>query len=247
MQSIWHFMHSRAHLKDAQSAAILSWSLLLSTMDSWSLNYKHWRGQALSLISELGCLEKFEGDTSALEEMKDETEVKENGHALEICEVDTSAFEKMNVQTVVKKNGLVPEISEEGHVLGSEGGTSALEEVNVKTVIKDARVPEISKCDTSAPEEMNVRTVVKIGRQLLTVNMSPQQIQHNFLKRLLGSGFVVHMRENGLLHDVFKFKPEKRKSGRELYVAKRDEVGINLFVPDVIREENFRVNFLSLC
>nr|GEV27846.1 hypothetical protein [Tanacetum cinerariifolium] len=327
MQSIWHFMHSRAHLKDAQSAAILSWSLLLSTMDSWSLNYKHWRGaipffkslleadhesnvvgarQALSLISELGCLEKFEGDTSALEEMKAETEVKENGYALEICEVDTSALEKMNendhvpeisegnksapeemnVKNVVKENDHVPEISEgntsapeemnvKNVVKISEGGTSAPEEVNVKTVIKDGHVSEISKCDTSAPEEMNAGTVVKddhvseiskcdtsapeemnagtvvkddhvseisvkIGKQLLTVNTSPQQIQHNFLKRLLGSGFVVHMRENVLLHDVFKFKPEKQKLGRELYVAERDEVGMNLFVPEVIREENFR-------
>nr|GEW03033.1 hypothetical protein [Tanacetum cinerariifolium] len=267
---------------------LYSWSLLLSTMDSWSLTYKHWRGaipffkrlleadhestvigarQALSLISELGCLEKFKGDTSAPEEMKAKTEVKENGHVSEISEGDTSTPEEMKAETEVKENGHVPEISEgntsapeemnvktvvkEGHVLEiSKGGTSAPEEVNVKTVIKDAHVLEISKCDTSAPEEMNVRTVVKddhvpkisvkIGRQLLTVNTSPQQIQHNLLKRLLGSGFVVHMRENELLHDVFKFKPAKRKSGRELYVAERDEVGIDLFVPDVIREENFR-------
>nr|GEW85655.1 hypothetical protein [Tanacetum cinerariifolium] len=216
--------------------------------------------QALSLISELGCLEKFKADTSAPEEMKAETEVKENGHVSKISEGDTSAQEEMNVETV--ENGHVPEISEgntsapeevneNGHVPEiSEGNTSAPEEMNVKNVVKDAHVPEISKCDTSAPEEMNVRIVVKddhvpeisvkIGRQLLTVNTSPQQIQHNFLKRLLGSRFVVHMRENELLHDVFKFKPEKRKSGRELYVAERDEVGIDLFVPDVIREENFR-------
>lgn len=307
MQSIWHFMHSRAHLKDAQSAAILSWSLLLSTMDSWSLNYKHWRGaipffkklleadhestvvgarQALSLIYELGCLEKFEGDTSASEEMNAKTEVKEISEGdtsaqeemnvetvvkdLEgwvICEVDTPAPEEMNVWTVVKENGHVPESSEgdtsapeemnvktvvkDDHVTEiSEGGMSAPEEVNVKTVVKDGYVAEISKCDTSTPEEMNVGTVVKddhvseisvkIGKQLLTVNTSPQQIQHNFLKRLLGSGFVVHMRENELLHDVFKFKPEKRKSGKELYVAERNEVGINLFVPDVIREENYQ-------
>nr|GEY13455.1 armadillo-type fold protein [Tanacetum cinerariifolium] len=277
MQSIWHFMHSRAHLKDAQSAAILSWSLLLSTMDSWSLSYKHWRGVIPFFKSLLEAdhesTVKFEGDTSAPEEMKAETEVKENGHVSEISEGNTSALEKMNVQTVVKENGHVPKISEgntsaleemnvktvvkEGHVLEiSKGGTSAPEEVNVKTVIKDAHVLEISKCDTSVPEEMNVRTVVKddhvpeisvkIGRQLLTVNTLPQQIQHNLLKRLLGSGFVAHMRENELLHDVFKFKPEKRKSGRELYVAERDEVGINLFVPDVIREENFRENGYAL-
>ncbi|KVH95710.1 Armadillo-type fold [Cynara cardunculus var. scolymus] len=122
---------------EAQSAAIFSWSLLLSTMDSWSLSYKHWRGavpffknllesdhesiligarQALALILELGCLEKFEGDASAMEEMD----------------------------------------------------------------------------------------------------------------------------ENELLHDVFNFKPEKRKPGRELYVAERDEVAINLFVPDVRREDSFQ-------
>nr|GFA08005.1 hypothetical protein [Tanacetum cinerariifolium] len=202
MQSIWHFMHSRAHLKDAQSAAILSWSLLLSTMDSWSLNYKLWRGaipffknlleadhestvagarQALSLIFELGCLEKFKGNTSSPEEMNAETEVKENGHvpevsegdtsaqevmnvetvvkenghALEICEVDTSALEEMNVQTVVKENGHVPEIS--------EGDMSAPEEMNVKTLVKVGHVLEISEGGTSAPEEVNVKTVIKDG------------------------------------------------------------------------------------
>ncbi|XP_024994614.1 uncharacterized protein LOC112527974 isoform X2 [Cynara cardunculus var. scolymus] len=186
MQSMWHFMHSRADIKEAQSAAIFSWSLLLSTMDSWSLSYKHWRGavpffknllesdhesiligarQALALILELGCLEKFEGDASAMEEMD------------------------------------VEEVSKDGFVL------------------------EIS---------------VKIGTQRLKVNTLPQQIQLNFLKRLLGSGFVAHMKENELLHDVFNFKPEKRKPGRELYVAERDEVAINLFVPDVRREDSFQ-------
>ncbi|KAI3768203.1 hypothetical protein L2E82_18694 [Cichorium intybus] len=44
MQSMWHFMHSRPDFKEAQSVAIFSWSLLLSTMDSWTLSYKHWRG-----------------------------------------------------------------------------------------------------------------------------------------------------------------------------------------------------------
>ncbi|KAJ0780004.1 putative armadillo-like helical protein [Helianthus annuus] len=186
MQSIWDFMHSRTDSKESQSAAVFSWSFLLSTMDSWSISYKHWQGaipffknllevdhestlvgakQALALILELGCHEKFEGDTSATEE------------------------------------------------------------INVKNILKDGRVPEIS---------------VKVGKQTLKVDTLPQQIQLNFLKRLLGSGFVVHMKENELLHDVFKFKPEKRQSGRELYVAERDEAAIKLFVPDVRREDSYQ-------
>ncbi|XP_076889259.1 uncharacterized protein LOC143539963 [Bidens hawaiensis] len=185
MQSIWEFMHLKTDNKASRSAAIFSWSFLLSSMDSWSISYKHWRGaipffknllevkhestligakQALGLIFELGCLEKFEGDTSVAEEF------------------------------------------------------------DVKNILKESRVPEIS---------------VKVGKQILSVNTLPQQIQLNFLKRLLGSGFVVHMKENELLHDVFKFKPEKRQSGRELYVAERDEAAIKLFVPDVRREESF--------
>lgn len=186
MQSMWHFMHSRPDFKEAQSVAIFSWSLLLSTMDSWTLSYKHWRGaipffknllesdnestvkgarQALALIFELGCLEKFEGDTSAMEE------------------------------------------------------------IDVEKILEDGYVAEIS---------------VKIGKQRLKVNMLPQQIQLNFIRRLLGSGFVVHMRENELLHDVFKFKPEKRQLERKLYVAERDEVTVNLFVPDVRSEDSFQ-------
>ncbi|XP_076885597.1 uncharacterized protein LOC143535138 [Bidens hawaiensis] len=121
--------------------------------------------QALGLVFELGCLEKFEGDN-----------------------------------------------------------TSAAEEFDAKSILQEARVPEIS---------------VKVGKQVLSVNTLPQQIQLNFLKRLLGSGFVVHMKENELLHDVFKFKPEKRQSGRELYVAERDEAAIKLFVPDVRKEDSF--------
>nr|GEY98564.1 hypothetical protein [Tanacetum cinerariifolium] len=84
--------------------------------------------QALSLISELGCHEKFEGDISAPEEMKAETEVKENGHVSKISEGDTSAQEEMNVQTVVKENGHALEIY--------EVDTSALEKTNVQTVVK---------------------------------------------------------------------------------------------------------------
>ncbi|KAL8208190.1 hypothetical protein R6Q57_007602 [Mikania cordata] len=192
MQNIWDFMHSRADSKacwiiiESQNAAVFAWSFLLSTMDSWSISYKHWKGaipffknlleldhepiligarQALALILELGCLEKFEGDTSTTEE------------------------------------------------------------INVKNILKDGRVPEIS---------------VKIGKQILKVDTLPQQIQLNFLKRLLGSGFVVHMKENELLHDVFKFKPKKQRLGKELYVAERDMAAMKLFVPDVRREDSFQ-------
>ncbi|KAL8254227.1 hypothetical protein R6Q59_032448 [Mikania micrantha] len=185
MQSIWDFMHSRADSKESQNAAVFAWSFLLSTMDSWSISYKHWKGaipffknlleldheptligarQALALILELGCLEKFEGDTSTTEEIN-------------------------------------------------------------KNILKDGHVPEIS---------------VKIGKQILKVDTLPQQIQLNFLKRLLGSGFVVHMKENELLHDVFKFKPEKQRLGKELYVAERDMAAMKLFVPDVRREDSFQ-------
>ncbi|CAH1414800.1 unnamed protein product [Lactuca virosa] len=186
MQSMWDFMHSRPDFKEAQSEAIFCWSLLLSSMDSWTLSYKHWRGaipffkkllesdnestvkgatQALALIFEQGCLEKFEGDTSAMEE------------------------------------------------------------INVEKILEDGHIPEIS---------------VKIGKQRLKVNTLPHQIQLNFVKRLLGSGFIIHMRENELLHDVFKFKPEKKQLGRNLYVAERDEVSVNLFVPHVRSEDSFQ-------
>nr|XP_043607877.1 uncharacterized protein LOC122579719 [Erigeron canadensis] len=186
MQSIWDFMHSKANLKEAQSVAIFSWSLLLSTMDIWSLGYKLWRGaipffekllaadhestligarQALALIHELGSLEKFEADNPEKEEM------------------------------------------------------------NAEKTLKDECVPEIP---------------VNIDKRVLKVSTTAQQIQLNFMKRLLGSGFVVHMKENVFLHDVFDFKPVRRQPGKELYLAERDEISINLFVPDVKKEENFQ-------
>ncbi|XP_071705013.1 uncharacterized protein [Rutidosis leptorrhynchoides] len=106
-----------------------------------------------------------------------------------------------------------------------KGDPTETEEINVEESSKDGRVHEVS---------------VKIGKQLVKVNTLAKQIQLNFLRRLLSSGFLIHMKENELLHDVFKFKPEKRQSGKELYVAERDEATINLFVPDVRKEENYQ-------
>lgn len=94
MQIIWKFIHSesesesnviaRKHLAAVQATAIPAWSLLLTSMDNWTLNYTYWQGaislffdlleaneesvrvaadEALTLILEGGCLEKFASDT----------------------------------------------------------------------------------------------------------------------------------------------------------------------------------------
>ncbi|KZV56987.1 interferon-related developmental regulator 1 [Dorcoceras hygrometricum] len=93
MQILWNFINSpienvveRKKSDSILSATISAWSLLLTTVDGWNLNHNHWRGaitffmdllevedqsismsavEALALICELGCLEKFDSDSYA--------------------------------------------------------------------------------------------------------------------------------------------------------------------------------------
>ncbi|XP_073022480.1 uncharacterized protein [Primulina eburnea] len=94
MQIMWNFINSRPienvverkHSDSILSAAISAWSLLLTTVDGWNINHNRWRGaihffmdllevedrsismaalEALALICEVGCLEKFDSDSSA--------------------------------------------------------------------------------------------------------------------------------------------------------------------------------------
>ncbi|KAK6143618.1 hypothetical protein DH2020_023966 [Rehmannia glutinosa] len=78
MQILWQFILPESgenvvvkkHSTSVLSAAISAWSLLLTTVDGWHLNYNHWRevddqsvcmaaGEAIALICEIGFLEKF--------------------------------------------------------------------------------------------------------------------------------------------------------------------------------------------
>ncbi|KAK2984274.1 hypothetical protein RJ640_003833 [Escallonia rubra] len=76
MQIVWDFIHSgtgssavaKKHSAAVQIAAISAWSLLLTTVDEWSLKADDGSlhivaCEALALIFEMGCLEKFASGT----------------------------------------------------------------------------------------------------------------------------------------------------------------------------------------
>ncbi|KAG8364194.1 hypothetical protein BUALT_Bualt19G0102900 [Buddleja alternifolia] len=96
MQMIWHFIHSnigenivvKKHSPVVLSAAISAWSLLLTTLNGWSLNHNYWKGaisyflglleeddqsvcvaagEALALICEVG-IEKFISNNNTYDE-----------------------------------------------------------------------------------------------------------------------------------------------------------------------------------
>ncbi|KAJ6391236.1 hypothetical protein OIU77_025262 [Salix suchowensis] len=51
---------------------------------------------------------------------------------------------------------------------------------------------------------------MKIGGDSLQMSTWSELIQLNFLKHFLGGGFVKHMQDNELLHDVFGFTPKRK-------------------------------------
>ncbi|KAL6502462.1 hypothetical protein OROHE_024467 [Orobanche hederae] len=87
-------------------------------------------------------------------------------------------------------------------------------------------------------------TTSKIGKHSLQLHSLSQLLQVNFIKRLLGRGFVLHMLENEFLQDVFDFTPREQKSGNELYNVEREKVSVRVSVPET-SQIDFEEDFLG--
>ncbi|KAG2699008.1 hypothetical protein I3760_07G173100 [Carya illinoinensis] len=189
------------------TAVVSAWSFLLTTMDGFSLNPKHWQesisylsslldkddrsiriaaGEALALIFEIGSVEKFFGEAKS-----------SNAGSIQEGSKPQEGFSQIQ--------GLKGKIINQVKNLSAEAGGrgSAKKDLNsqrnlfrdILEFFEDGYCPEIS---------------VKIGGESLQTSSWSQLIQLNFLKRFLGGGFVKHMQENEFLHDVFGFTPKKK-------------------------------------
>ncbi|CAA3024528.1 interferon-related developmental regulator 1 [Olea europaea subsp. europaea] len=236
MQILWQFIHlvrsdnvaAKKHSSAALSAAISAWSLLLTTVDGWNINYKYWKGaisvfldvlqvddpsvriaagEALALICEVGFLEKFVFDTNSADIGTNEKEndlLKQYSSMKELQEKISSHVRSHFQQTA--KSSVCNSLNEQ-HKFS----------LNLLNVLEDGCFRE---------------TALKIGKQSLKLNSWSQLLQANFLKQFLRRGFVKHMLENEFLHDVFNFTSRKQTSGNELYVSEREEVTLKIFVPE---------------
>ncbi|KAJ9166326.1 hypothetical protein P3X46_021100 [Hevea brasiliensis] len=189
------------------TAVVSAWAFLLTTMEGWTLDPKDWQesisylsglldkddrsvriaaGEALALIFEMGSLEKFTA------EPKDSTDgsVQEGNKSRE----GFTHIQGLKVKILSQVRNLSAEA-------GGKGSTK--KDLNSqRNLFKDVlEFLEYGYC----PENS-----MKIGGDSLQTSTWSQLIQLNFLKHFLGSGFVKHMQDNDLLHDVFGFMPKKK-------------------------------------
>lgn len=241
MQIVWNFINprpienvvERKHSDSILSAAISAWALLLTTVDGWNVNHNHWRGaipffmdllevedqsismaalEALALICEVGCLEKFDSDSSAdntsfIDKEKNISNQRSSKHELQ--------------QTVSNHAKRLVRLS----AIGSSA-TRILKmnfSWDVLKVLEEGRFH---------------KTTLKIGKHSLQLHTLSQLLQVKFLKHYLERGFITHMLENEFLHDVFNFTPRKQTADAELYTSEREEVVIRVFVPEHRQSES---------
>ncbi|KAJ4701627.1 Interferon-related developmental regulator like [Melia azedarach] len=209
MQIMWQIVHPKlgsnvVAVKPSATiitAMVSAWSFLLTTLDGWTLDSKHWQqsisyfsslldkddrsiriaaGEALALIFEIGSLEKFSSEPNDC-----------NDGSREGC-------------THVR--GLKGKILNQVRNLSVEAGgkgSAKKDLTSQRNLFKDIlEFLEYGYC----PE-----TSTKIGGESFKTSTWSQLIQLNFLKHFIGGGFVKHMQENEFLHEVFGFTP-KRKS-----------------------------------
>ncbi|KAL4281019.1 hypothetical protein GQ457_03G030140 [Hibiscus cannabinus] len=188
------------------TAAVSAWSFLLTTMDGWRLGPKLWQesvtylsslldkddrcvriaaGEALSLIFEMGSLEKFSGEGKGS------------------CDGSVSEGNKSK-DGFSHIQGLKEKLLNQARDLSVEAGgkgSSKKDLNNQRNLFKD--VLEFLEYGYS-PE-----TSLKIGGDTLCTSTWSQLIQLNFFKRFLGGGFAKHMQDNEFLQDVFGFTPKR--------------------------------------
>ncbi|KAM7479108.1 hypothetical protein LguiA_027321 [Lonicera macranthoides] len=234
LEIIWGFIDSESgstvgaskHLATVKATAISAWSLVLTTIDGWMLNVKYWE-RAVSFILDLL-------------EMDDVSIAVAASEALAVI-VETGYLEKFVRATKGSNDNSV----DKGNSL--QNGFSSTEELKgnilsrVRNLFLRAEVEELANkaarenCLKVFEDDCFPQTSVKIGKHKLTLNSWSKMLQMNFLKRLLGAGFVRHMMENELLHGVFDFKPQAQPD--KLYVAEREDVIIRRFMPEVRKQD----------
>ncbi|KAL0733346.1 hypothetical protein Bca4012_009556 [Brassica carinata] len=214
MQIIWQMIHPKlvCNVVATKSSPLVittvvsSWAFLLTTVDRWTLGPKILQetvtylstlmetddrsvriaaGEALALLFEMGTLEKFDA--------------KAKGSA------NVSVQERsVSQEALINMDILISKVTNQVRDLAVESGGKGCAKKDLNTqrsLFKD--LVEFLEGGV-APE-----TSTKIGGASIETSTWCQMIQLNFLKHFLGGGFIKHMQENELLHDVFSFTPKK--------------------------------------
>ncbi|KAM0950460.1 hypothetical protein DsansV1_C04g0041641 [Dioscorea sansibarensis] len=216
MKIIWETIHPKSgtnvgsgtKLQPAVlAAAISAWSFLLTTMNGWGNNSDNWQesisflsfllerddravriaaGEAIALIFEIGRLDKFS---------REEGETDSAGH---------EGFKPRGFAYVASIKGkILNQVRELSAEAGGKG--TGKKDLNLQ---RDLFQDILMFLETGECPEISMRISNNLG--VLRVTTRAQSIQLNFLKRYLASGFLKHMQDNELLHDVFSFTPGKK-------------------------------------
>ncbi|KAM7280165.1 hypothetical protein ACFE04_007299 [Oxalis oulophora] len=213
MQIMWQMVHPKlgSNVNAVKpsvaviTAMVSAWSFLLTTMQGWSLNANDWQnsisylstlldkddrsvriaaGESLALIFEMGSLEKFSTENKG--------------------SADNSSDQEGN-KSLTYLRGLRAKILHQVRDLAAEAGGKGSNKKdlnNQRNLFRD--ITDFLE-DGYSPE-----TSVKIGADSLCTSTWSELVQLNFLRHFLAGGFVKHMQENELLHEVFGFTPKKK-------------------------------------
>ncbi|KAK6939713.1 Interferon-related developmental regulator, C-terminal [Dillenia turbinata] len=192
------------------ASAVSAWSFLLTTMDGWRVDPKHWQesisyfsglldkddrtvriaaGEALALIFDIGSFNKILGES--------DDSANEGNKAREAL---------THIQGLRRK--VLNQVRDLSAEAGGKGSTKKDLLNSQRNLFRD--ILEFFE-DGYSPESS-----MKIGGESLNTSTWSKLIQLNFLKHFLGGGFVKHMQENEFLHDIFGFTPKRKfLSGNE--------------------------------
>lgn len=211
MQIMWQLVHPKlgsnvAGVKPSPAiitAMVSAWAFLLTTIDGLSLDPKYWQ-ESISYLS--GLLDK------------DDRSVRiAAGEALAVI-FEIGSLEKFCSQVKDAGGGSTQEGKELAHMHGLRGKVLN----QVRNLAVEAGGKGSAKKDLNSQRNLfkdileflehgdSPKTSMKIGGDALQTSDWCQLIQLNFLKHFLGGGFVKHMQENNLLHDIFGFAPKKK-------------------------------------
>ncbi|XP_077247666.1 uncharacterized protein LOC143887472 isoform X2 [Tasmannia lanceolata] len=181
------------------ATTISAWSFLLTTIDAWNVHSNKWK-ESISFLSSLlerqdpsVCIAAIEAIVLIFEMGNLE---KFSGEFRSCIDGSPEAL-KEKIINQVRNLALYVETGEED---------SAKIDLSSK--------PNLFRDVFSFFETGNFpKTSVKIlqGAKLLKISTWTQLLQLNFLKRVLGRGFVRHMQENELLHDIFDLTPKEKQ------------------------------------
>uniref|UniRef100_A0A0D9VVM6 Uncharacterized protein n=1 Tax=Leersia perrieri TaxID=77586 RepID=A0A0D9VVM6_9ORYZ len=218
MKAIWDVIHPKSGSSigvvrkpkpPLLAAAVSAWSLLLTTIVSSRRNADCWK-ESITFLS-------------ALLEAEDRAVRIAAGEALVLCfelklldvfsneedEVETREPSGSKNQLFLNMQALKAKISGLVYNLSMEAGGKGADKKNLND--QKELFQQISDfIKTGECLEESLRISGKHG--ILRVTSWRESIQLNYLRRFLGRGFLKHVQDNGLLHDIFDIKIDRTEN-----------------------------------